>query len=359
MSDTTPTANELGISQFKELLDKNFWTRPEGTFGKYLLVGLGLVLVAGAVISLPAILAYLLFVVSTMTSILWHGAILVGAYVFLTNKTITTMIGIAYRSFIRKLAKAFVNMDPVSVTRDLIRKAYVRIEKAAEAIHDFRVTMVEIKKTLDQMLADIAKKEAGARLYLKNKNLEGAQTLQKGAERIRASYNRLSEFFKNMEFMCRIAEQMKAKTTLKVKATEENLELQIVEYESSMKMKNAIRNLKAAIQPNQVEQDMFNDGVAKMALEVTQAVVEFDDFITLGQEALADVDLNEATFNEKAMAQIQKYAKEGDSSVLGPGEIQQIHEIAHDPNQAYDVNAPMPSVQEIRKNFNPNDFFSK
>ena len=358
MSDSTPTANELGLSGFKDLLDKNFWNRPEGKVGRYLLLGLCGLAVIGTVINILPILTYLAAVAATTTTIIWFVVKIAIAYVLLTNKSLTTLIGTAYRSLIRFVLKGFVDMAPVAVTRDLIRKAYVRIETAAGAIKDFKITMGEIKRTLDGLQAEIGKKEAGARSQLKAKNFDGSQVLQKGAERLRASYERLNKFYQNMEFMCRIAEQMKAKATLKIKGTEENLELQITEYEASVKMKRAVTNLRAAIKPDQVEQDMFNDGVAKMAMEVTQAVVEFDDFITLGQEALADVDLDEATFNEKAAAQIQKWAAESGSSILGPGEIQQIHDVAHDSSQAYDINSPIPSVQEIRKQFNPNDFFS-
>ena len=44
-----------------------------------------------------------------------------------------------------------------------------------------------------------------------------------------------------------ISEQMKAKTTLKVHATEENLELQITEFQMSQKASTAMKNLRAAI----------------------------------------------------------------------------------------------------------------
>lgn len=333
----TPTATDLGLPRLKELMDKNFWQRPEGGFGKGILVLLGLATAAGVVITLPAILTYLLFVVSTLTQIFVHAGILFVAYKLLTTKMLTRLVGIAYRSFVRSIAQFFVDMNPVAVARDLITRSKERLDKANEALKRYKVKMGNLIKVIVAFQTKLEQQEAASKSLLRQGEKELAQGKAEGAERTRQRIANLTKASQKMEMVCRVLDTMLKKARLKVTSTEENFEDQITEYTAMKDVTTATAEVRAAVQGSAVDQDLANMAAARMALDIANAVVEIDDLVSVSHDLFEDVDSEQAVFNERAMAKIEQWEKQTHSNVLAPGEKQAIIDIAHDPDQTYDL----------------------
>lgn len=355
------TASDLGLTKLSSWMDSNFWTRKEGKVAKAVLVGIALAVATGVVISAPAILTYILVVIQTITSIALHVGGLVTSYILLTNKRIRTLAGSMFRAGIRKLTSIFVDMAPVAVARDIIATSWKNIEKAKEAINKFKVQMGLFVKEIANFSEKLEEQEAGAKLYLKRGERERAELMQSAAEKTRQRRDSLQIMSQKMEVVCRTLEQMYGKANIRLKNAEDELEDQIRTRQMLMDGQRAIGNLKAAIMGSSSQNEMFDMAVTKIALDVANAAVEIDDFVTMGAELFESVDLEEAKFGERAIRQIEKWEQDSRSSVLGPGEKRALIDASHNPSQPYDLGHVSAQANQTIPNqkFDPNDFFTR
>ena len=353
MSEPNLSANDLGLTKLNDWMDKNFWSRSEGKFvAKPLLFILALALAAGLVTSLPAILSYVLIVL--------HVGFLSVAYLVLTSKKVHALLGAMFRTGIRKLTSIFVSMAPVAVARDIIQTSWKNIEKALEAIKQFKVQMGLILQEAKNFEKRLEEQESGAKIFLRKGKRDQAEGLQAIAEKTKMRLGNLKAMYQKMEVVCRTLEQMYAKARIKLKNAETDLEDQIRTRTMMLEGQKAIRKLKSAVMGSSSQNEMFDMAVTQIALDVANAVVEIDEFVSMGAELFESVDLEEAKFSERAIKQIEKWEKQSQSVVLGPGEKQALISAAYDPNQAYDLEGARqtPAVIEVNKRFNPEDFFS-
>lgn len=356
MTEPNLTAKDLGLSKLNDWMDKNFWSRPEGKLGKVLLVGIGLVLAAGVALSLPAILSYLLFILQTAAQITLHLGYLAVVWFLLTNKRVHTLAGALFRTGMRKLTSIFVSMAPVAVARDIIKTSWSNISRAAEAIKQFKVQMILILKEVTNFSRRLEEQEAGTKTFLRKGNRDQAEGLQAAAEKTKVRLGNLKAMHQKMEIVCRTLEQMLAKARIKLQNAETDLEDQIRARTMMMEGQKAIRSLKSAIMGSSSQNEMFDMAVTQIALDVANAAVEIDEFVTMGAELFESVDLEEARFSERAIRQIEEWERKSQSSVLGPGEKQDLLNVSRNPNQPYDLKQ---SVSPARAKFDVNKFFSE
>ena len=153
---------------------------------------------------------------------------------------------------------------------------------------------------------------------------------------------------------------MYAKAKIKLKNAETDLEDQVRTRTLMLEGQKAIRNLKTAVMGSTSQNEMFDMAVTQIALDVANAVVEIDEFVSMGAELFESVDLENAKFSERSKSQIEKWERESQSSVLAPGEKQALITAAYDANQAYDLgHASQPQPIVVNQKFSADDFFSK
>ena len=98
----------LGDNEFKP---KTFWERPEGTTG---MVAIGLVIL-GLAVAGPALLALfntMIALIGAGITMVVLGSILFGLIMIVTNKKFQTLMSYMFKSAMRKITGAFVEIDP-------------------------------------------------------------------------------------------------------------------------------------------------------------------------------------------------------------------------------------------------------
>lgn len=354
------SANDLGLPQLKQLMDKNFWSRPEGKLGKFVLVVAGLALAAGFFWSLPAVLAYLLFVLQTSTQIVLHLGFLGLVYALVTSSKVRILAGAMFRAAVRKVTSIFVSMAPVAVARDYIAQSRKHLERANQAVKNFKAKMGNHMEVVAKFRRALEEQEALAKSFIRKKQFEEAEVAQKRAEKTRGRIKRLEDIYTKMEMLGRALETMLRKAKIKIDTTADELEDQITMYNVALDAKHAITEVKEGVgATGSTRKEMADMAAAKMALEVAETVVEIDDMIQLSEELFGGVDAEEAVLSERAMKRFQQWEKESYSSVLAPGEKAVLMQDALDPAKPYDINSGDISVGAGQnKKFNVNDFFS-
>lgn len=352
------SAKELGLPQLKNLMDKNFWTRPEGRFGKIILLLAGAGLLAGLVVWTGPFWVYFLFVIQTIERILFHLG-LIGLAAFLAlNSRVQALVGALFRAAIRKATSILVDMAPVAVARDFIAYSRKKLASGQEAGKRFKAKMGAHLQVVNKFKATFEQQEALAKTYIKKKQFEEAQAAQIRAERTRKRIKALEDMYAKMETLARALDVILKKAKLKVDNTEAELEDQITMFNVALDAKYAMADVKEAIgATGSTRKEMADMAAARMALEVAEVVVEIDDMIQLSEDLFSGVDAEEAVLSERALKRFQQWEKELQSSVLAPGEKASIIQDAFDPSKPYDLKEETTgNVQQ--KKFNVNDFFS-
>lgn len=356
-----PSAQDIGLPQLKQLVDKNFWSRPEGKIGRIALAIGGVLLLGGLIVSLPAILTYLLFIVQTSTQILLHLGFLAATYAVVTNRWIRALAGSMFRSAVRSAVSIFVNMAPVAVARDFIAYSRKKLASGQEAAKRFKAKMGTHMQVVGKFRATLEEYEALAKSYNRKKQFEEAQAAQVRAERTRKRLKALEEIYAKMETLARALDTILKKAKLKVDNTEAELEDQITMFTVAMDAKYAMADVKEAIgATGSTRKEMADMAAARMAIEVAEVVVEIDEMIQLSEDLFSGVDAQEAVISERAMKRFQQWEQESQSSVFAPGEKAALLQDAYDTSKPYDINVEAAPVAEITqgKKFNANDFFS-
>ncbi len=351
--------NEVGggLPQLKQLMDKSFWTRPEGGVGRWALRAMLLVALLAVGYNLGPILDYILHITETTLQIIWNVG-LVGLIAYLaTNERVHALVGAGFRAAMRSITGFFVDLAPVAVARDYIQHSKQELAKAQKAVATFRARMGVVIEALKTFVKKLADTELLAKNLEKQNKHEEAVAMQIKAERTRKRVESLQEMRNKMETLLRALDKMLLKAGLKIKNTEDEFEDQIKMYEVSLDAREAIAAVKAGVGvAGTTREEMKNMAAAKMALEISRAVVEIDDTIRLGDEIFGDVDDQEAILTQKALDRFETWQKES-GNILGPGEKALIAEAASNPNVAYDLNAPMAPVSELTKGVSTDDFF--
>lgn len=357
---TQPTAQDIGLPQLKQLMDKNFWNRPEGKAGRAILLVGGLLLAAGLVVSLPAILTYLLFVLQTTTQIILHLAFIGAAYVLATNRWVRALAGSVFRAAVRSAVSIFVNMAPVAVARDFISFSRKKLASANEAAKRFKAKMGVQKQGIERFKITWEQQEALAKSYFRKKMLEEAQGAQVRAEGAQKRMKGRQAWYAKMESLARALDVGLKKAKIKVDNIEAELNDQIAEYELAMDARSSMADFKEAIgATGSTRKEMADMAAAHMALEVAGVVMEIDDMVNLSEELFSGVDAEQAVLSERTLKKFQQWEQEANSSVLAPGEKAAILSDALDESKPYDLNEGVITGEVVnQKKFSANDFFS-
>ncbi|KKT81261.1 MAG: hypothetical protein UW79_C0023G0034 [Candidatus Yanofskybacteria bacterium GW2011_GWA2_44_9] len=355
-----PTAKDIGIPQLKQLMDRDFWIRPEGRFGKIVLGILGVATVLGIGFNALPILNYIVAVFQLGIQAIWYAFYLFALYVIATNRWIRALVGSAFRAAVRSMVGMFVNMAPIAVARDYIAYSRKKLASGLEAAKRFKAKMLALFQVIEKFKITVDQQEALAKKHNRAKNFEEAQAAQIRAERTRKRIQALENMYTKMETLMRALDTILRKAKLRVDSAEAELEDQITMYEASMDTKHAIADVKEAIgATSSTPKEMADMAAAKMALEIAGAVVEMDDMINLSEELFSGIDAEEAVISERAMRRFQEWEQESHSSVLAPGEKADLLRTAQDPAQPYDlttVESPAGQTNTGNK-FDVNDFF--
>ena len=135
--------------------NKSFWKRPEGITGAIFLVGI-LALLAYIIIALPwaLILANTIYLASTVA--------IVGGILFLVlDPKIRQLFWYAYKSMMRKVTGAFVQIDPIGILKSYVEDLEGNLKKMNLQINQLRGQMHKLDELIKTNNSEIDTQSTG------------------------------------------------------------------------------------------------------------------------------------------------------------------------------------------------------
>ena len=330
---------------------KTFWKRPEGIMGIIVLLILGGVLVW-------AISTFFSFLVQLTSSILGLSAMLlvVAALLYLFfDPRMRQLIWYMFQSVMRWFTGLFIQIDPIGILKGYVdnlranvKKMYRQIGKLRAQMHilleQIHLNKVDIESNLN-LASEAKENDKRSMMILKSRK----------AGRLQESNMRLEDLYRRMELLYKVLNKMYENSVILAEDIEDQVNLKEKERKVIHAGHSAMQSAMNVISGNTDQRMMFDRALEAVADDVAGKVGEMEQFMELSENFMSSIDLQKGIFEEKGLALLEKWEKQGDSLLLGKEKSNFLQESEL---EGGDLKLPeMPEKKEKRKMDNQYDVF--
>lgn len=322
---------------------KSFWERPEGTTGM-VAIGLGVVGLWFGGNAILGLFNTAVAIVGQAITLTILGAILFALIMILTNARFQTLISYGFKSVMRKITGAFVEIDPIG-----IMKSYIEDLRVKREVMNTSIAKLKGQMTICENQVSLNEKEYRKQMdVMKVANERGNQSAVTVASR---QAMRMEE--QNKETLLPILAQIRVHHQLLSKYWEvtgtviDDLTNEVKARELQRKMMHeshsAMSMAKKILQGGTDQRELFDQAMEHVVNDYGMKMGDIENFINNSKSFVEGLDIQNGVYEEEAMRRLQAYEKNLDSIVLG-SQKQQILEQA---TQDSTLNFGAPAAQQF------------
>ncbi|HMS67614.1 MAG TPA: hypothetical protein PKD18_05740 [Saprospiraceae bacterium] len=334
-----------------EIKPKSFWKKPEGVTGAIVLGGL---LAGGAYIittSLAAVLALLASTIGQVGLIVTLGVVI---FLALDGKS-RALVSYMFKSAMRWITGMFIKIDPISILKGYVEDLRKNLRDMSRQIAKLRGQMHKLKEMILNNEKEI---ETNLTMAQKAKTSnEQAQLILKSrkAGRLQESNIKLDELYRKMEILYRVLTKMYESSYVLVEDIEDQVSVKEQEYKAITAGNSAMQSAMSIIKGDADKRAMFDAAMDAIATDVSQKVGEMEEFMSLSENFMQSIDLQNGVFEEKGMAMLEKWEKEGVSLLLGDSKQKLIKDM--ETEEIMDLEHPVQEPEKLTRSGNQYDTF--
>lgn len=331
---------------------KSFWKKPEGVTGAIVLGGLlagGVYLVTA---SLASVLAFLTTTAGMVTSLVLLGTVI---FLALDGKS-RALVSYMYKSAMRWITSMFIKIDPISILkgyvddlRNNLRDMNRQIAKLRGQMHKLKEMILNNQKEIETNLTMAQKAKQSneqAQLILKSRK----------AGRLQESNIKLDELYRKMEILYRVLNKMYQNSYVLVEDIEDQVKVKEQEYKAITAGNSAMKSAMSIIKGDADKRAVFDAALEAIANDVSQKVGEMEEFMSLSENFMQSIDLQNGVFEEKGLEMLEKWEKEGVSLLLGDSK-QKLIKDAQSEDEIMDLEHPVQEPERLSRSGNQYDSF--
>jgi phage shock protein A len=315
-----------------ESTKKSFWSKPEGKTGLLFLGLLGY----GLFVALPTIIALLQNTIYAMIL----GAVVLGMVTIALDPKFRTLVGYIYKTTMRKITGAFINLDPIAILETYIRDMQDSRQDMNKQVTNLRGQMVSLQQVITKNKAD---KEANLRRMSKAQEVgqkDQSILMSRKAGRLEKSNMTLSALYTKLEMLYRALAKMYETSGIVLEDTIDEVDVKKREQQALKAGSSAFRSAMKIISGDPDKKYMFDKAMEALVDDIGAKVGEMERFMELSAKVIASVDLDNAVYEEEGFAMLEKWQNEGTSILLG-NEKPILIAKAQDSLHVLDLNAPI------------------
>jgi hypothetical protein len=296
---------------------KSFWQRPEGTTGMLALAAGGV----GLFFAAPALLAF----VSTMVSLVGQTIVLVGLgtilfamlYV-LTNKKFQTLVSYMFKSAMRKITGAFVEIDPIGIMKSYIQDLHKKRESLGENRDKLKGQLVVLTRTINENTAKTEKAMSIASVAQREGN--ASQVSVQGRQAIRLeklNKESLGPLKMQIEIHLRALNKYYEVTGTVIEDLKNEVDAREIERKMILASSSAIKSAKAILAGGTDERELFDQAMEFVVEDYGMKLGEIESFIENSKGFVDGLDMQNMAYEAEALKRLQEWEKKADSVLLG------------------------------------------
>jgi hypothetical protein len=331
---------------------KTFWQRPEGVTGAIFLVAL----IAG--VSLLTVKSIGL-IVGALTSGIGLVATLavLGVIIFsILDSKARNLVWYMYKSIMRSITGIFVKLDPIAILKGYVNDLKENLRKMNRQISMLRGQMHKLQELILNNRKEI---QSNLTLASQAKQTDKQAVLilkSRKAGRLKESNMKLEDLYKKMEILYRVLGKMYENSEVMLEDIQDQVEIKEQERIAIHASHSAMRSAMNIISGDKDKRAVFDMALEAIADDVGNKVGEMERFMDMSENFMKSVDLQNGIFEEEGMKMLEKWEKEGVSSILGPDK-QSLLSAADDDNNVLDLNAPIARPEKVENRKNQYDSF--
>ncbi len=301
---------------------KSFWSRPEGTTGM-LAIGAGMV---GLWFAAPTLLAGMI----TLTALLGQTIAVVvlcavlGALLFiLTNKKFLTLTKYMFKSAMRAITGAFVEIDPIGIMKSYIEDLTHKRETMAGSRDKLKGQIGVLKKKINEnaskyenamSLASVAQQKGNQGVF--SVNARQAGRLEK------LNKESFGPLLTQMEVHLRALDKYYEVTGTVIEDLKNEVDARKMEREMILASYSAMSAAKKILQGGTDDKELFDQAMEFVVQDFGMKMGEIDSFIENSKGFVEGLDMQNGVYEADALAKLQAWEAKADSILLGNGKQQ-------------------------------------
>jgi hypothetical protein len=331
---------------------KTFWERPEGVTGAIFLAAI--IAAAGffTIQSIGLIIGALTSGLGLVVTLVILGAIIFTA---LDSKA-RNLVWYMYKSAMRAITGIFVKMDPIAILKGYVSDLKENLRKMNRQISMLRGQMHKLQELILNNRKEIASNLTLASQAKETDKQSIVILKSRKAGRLRESNMKLEDLYKKMEILYRVLGKMYENSEVMLEDIQDQVEIKEQERKAIHASHGAMRSAMSIISGDKDKRMIFDMALEAIADDVANKVGEMERFMDMSENFMKSVDLQNGVFEEEGLRMLEKWEKEGVSSILGEQKQTLLKEAEDDAN-VLDLNAPIARPEKVEHRRNQYDAF--
>lgn len=331
---------------------KSFWQRPEGITGG---IFLGAILATVAYVTIRAgitVIAWLMSGIGFAVTLVVLGTIIFAAL----DSTTRQLAGYMFKSAMRYVTGLFIKMDPIAILKGYIRDLQDNLRKMNRQIGMLRGQMHKLQELILNNRKEI-QSSLGLASEARETDKQAVMILKsRKAGRLKESNLKLEDLYQKMEILYRVLARMYANSEVMLEDVQGQVDIKEQERKAIHASHSAMRSAMSVISGDKDKRMMFDMALEAIADDVANKVGEMERFMDLSENFMKSVDLQNGIFEEEGLRMLEKWEKEGVSSLLGEEKQSLLAPAMEKPN-TIDLNAPRIRPEPVQQRRNQYDSF--
>ncbi|HRD06821.1 MAG TPA: hypothetical protein PK037_04630, partial [Saprospiraceae bacterium] len=150
---------------------------------------------------------------------------------------------------------------------------------------------------------------------------------------------RLDELYKKMEILDRVLNKMYQNSAILAEDIEDQVTVKETERKALLAGHSAMKSAMNVIKGDSDKKAMFDAALEAIADDVSNKVGEMEQFMSLSENFMQSIDLQNGVFEEEGLKMLEKWEQEGISILLG-SDKQKIIDQTNSENEVLELDAP-------------------
>lgn len=300
-----------------EFKPKSFWERPEGTTGMFAIGAavIGLYFAGGALMNLFATAITLVGQAITLSVL---GAILFGFIMIVTNSKFQTLVSYGFKSVMRKITGAFVEIDPIGIMKSYIEDLKGKRDIMNEAIGKLSGQIQLCKKQVDQNDIDYERSMSMAKVAKDQANTSVFTVQSRQAGRLeKLNKESLRPLLMQMEMHQKLLKKYHEVTGTVIDDLGNEVKSQQMQRDMMKASYGAMSAAKRILNGGTDQRELFDQAMEYTVNDYGMKMGEIENFIENSRPFVEGLDIQNGVYEAEAMAKFEAWGNKADSILLG------------------------------------------
>ena len=312
-----------------EFKPKTFWERPEGTTG---MVALGLLGLAGVFVLGPTIIALfntLAGIFSAAIAMIGFGVVLFALVMILSNKKFQTLMSYMFKSAMRKITGAFIEIDPIGIMKSYIDELRGKRGTMEVSIGKLRGQIAVCEKQVNLNDSEYERQMATFKVA-KDKGMTSAATVSsRQAGRLeKLNKESLKPLLLQMQVHLKALNKYFEVTGTVIDDLGNEVRAQEMQRKMIMESHSAMSTAKKILQGGTDQKELFDQAMEYVVNDYGMKMGEIENFIENSKGFVEGLDLQNGVYEEEALKKLQEWENKADSILLGNQKQQMLEQTA-------------------------------